>query len=79
MIDWAEVTALCAGFGMMGTIFLFTTRAIVRDEIRKINGTYVRSKEAEIRFKQIEDHFDYLRDQREKDIRERSWKINNNV
>lgn len=62
MINWTEVTGLCAAFGAMSTILLFVMRAVVRDEIRKLNGTYLRRELAEEKFAQIETHFDYLRD-----------------
>lgn len=62
-MNWDEVTALCAAFGLMGTAFLFVTRAIVRYEISKLNGTYLRRELADVKFREIEAHFDYLRDQ----------------
>ena len=62
-MDWNEITALCAAFGAMGTMFLFATRAIVQLEIRKLNGTYLRTELAKEKFQQVETHFDFLRDQ----------------
>ncbi len=66
MIDWLALTAIFAGCGVIGAVFLFSTRSIVRDEIRKLNGTYLRTEVAEVRFQQIEDHFDYLRNEAKK-------------
>jgi hypothetical protein len=61
-MNWDEVTARCAAFGLMGTAFAIATRAIVRDEIKKLNGTYLRKELADVKFREIEAHFDYLRD-----------------
>lgn len=75
-INWQAITALVAGFGMMGAVFTFATRSIVRGEITKLNGTYLRKELAEVKFGEIESkfdgvdrkfgeverHFDYLRD-----------------
>ena len=57
MPNWAELTALCAFFTLVGAAFLFTTRSIVRDEIRKINGTYMRTDLANEKFKKIDERF----------------------
>lgn len=75
-INWQAITALVAGFGLMGAIFTFATRSIVRGEIVKLNGTYLRKELADLKFREIETtfdgvdrkfveverHFDYLRD-----------------
>lgn len=60
---WEEVTALMAVAGGIACIHAFTTQAIVAKEIRKLNGTYLRTELADAKFKQIEEHFDYVRDQ----------------
>ncbi len=55
-----------------GTVFLFATKAIVSNEISKLNGTYIRKEYKDVveaRFKAIEDHFDYLRDQTPREAR----------
>ncbi len=66
MPNWAEITALCAGFALMGGIFMFATRSVVRDEIRRsllhIDETYLRREVAQSKFEEIEKHFDFLRD-----------------
>lgn len=87
-MEWNQVTALCAVIGVMGTAFLFVTRSIVREELKKLNDTFV-SREAdilkhsaiadkfsdiyrrfanmEIKFGQIDKHFDYLKDEYDRD------------
>ena len=64
MINWQEITALIAGCGLMGACFLAVTRWVVRDEIAKLNGTYLRKELAIQRFEEIEKHFDYNMKQR---------------
>lgn len=61
-MSWDAVTALCAAVTVIASAFTLVTRYIVRDEIRKLNGTYLRTEIAEARFREIENHFDYLRD-----------------
>lgn len=65
VINWQMVTALIAGCALISTAFLFSTRAIVRDEIAKLNGTYLRKELAIQRFAEIEKHFDYIKRQHE--------------
>lgn len=68
-MNWPEVTALIAGFGAMAAIFMFCTRALIREEILKLNDMYLIKEVADSRFKaiddkfsQIEDHFDQIED-----------------
>ena len=61
--NWQEVTALIAGFAMMGAVFMFATEAIVSRAIAKLNGTYVRSDEFEQYAKRVEEHFDFIASQ----------------
>ncbi len=52
----AEITAIgtaIVAFGVMGTGFLLVTRSIVRDEIAKLNGTYIRRELADERHRSI--------------------------
>ena len=69
MMNWEEVTALSTSFGVMGGAFIFIVRAVMATEIKKLNGTYLRTELANQKFEQIdktfeniERHFDYLRD-----------------
>lgn len=68
-MNWNEITALCGGFGVMGAMFMFVTRAVVQREISKLNGTYLRRELADVKFQQIEAHFDFIRDQRYEDLK----------
>ena len=69
LMNWDAVTAFCAALMIISSAFVFITRAIIRDEIRKLNGTYLRTELAKSeftkineRFDAVEKHFDYLRD-----------------
>jgi hypothetical protein len=54
MPNWQEITALIAGSALMGGFFMWATRSIVRDEIRRLNGTYLRTDVAEVRFGELD-------------------------
>ena len=62
MIDWAAVTAGCAVLTVLGIAHSFVVIAIVRSEIRKLNGTYLRSELADAEFRRINDHFAWLQE-----------------
>lgn len=47
---------------MLGAVFVFVTKSVVREEISKLNEIYLRKELAEQKFAEIEKHFDYLRD-----------------
>lgn len=59
-MDWGMVTGVSAGFGAVATAFTFIVKSIVRDEMKKLNGFYLKSDLAMARFQQIEDHFDFI-------------------
>ena len=63
-MNWNEVTAICAVVTVLGTLHAFIVLSLVRDEIRKLNGTYLRRELANQKFAEIEKHFDFLRDNR---------------
>ena len=63
MIDWAAVTAGCAVLTILGIAHSFVVIAIVRSEIRKLNGTYLRSDLAKAEFQRINEHFSWLQKQ----------------
>ena len=61
-----EITAFATVAVPMTALILFILSAIIdaknKQLLKDINGTYLRTKEAELRFNAIEKHFDYLRD-----------------
>lgn len=61
--NWQEVSALILGASVIAAGFVFSTRSIVRQEIVKLNGTYLRRAEADLRYQQIQNHFDFIREQ----------------
>ncbi len=68
-MNWPGViTAICAASGVMAGIFVFATRSImqnaIREELEKLDTRFLRCDVAELRFSEIEKHFDYLRDQK---------------
>jgi hypothetical protein len=65
-IDAENIIAACAAFTMMGAFFSFVTTAIVRREIAKLNGTYLRKELALVKFQEIEGRFEMLHDGRRK-------------
>jgi len=67
-VTWASILASLPALAMTGAICVFAVRAIVRQEIAKLNGTYLRREVADDRFRQIEEHFDFLERQRLSDL-----------
>lgn len=61
-IDWQTFAALIGSFTGMATLFVVVTRAIVREEVRKLNGTYMRRELADERFGNIDMRIKELRD-----------------
>ena len=70
-MSWDELTALCAAFGLMGVFFLFCTSAVIERSLNTSIGKlkkefaeeFARKDMMDQRFREIEGHFDYLRDQ----------------
>lgn len=61
-INWGDIANKCIAFGAMGTMFTFIVKAIIRDEINKLNDRFMLKAVAEQRFQEIEKHFDWIRD-----------------
>ncbi len=63
---WDAFVGSAPGFVLLGGGFMFITTAIMRKELdsfrEKLNGTYLRKELAEQKFKEIEQHFDWIRD-----------------
>ncbi len=66
---WDTFIGSAPGFVLLSAGFIFITTALIRRELDaflvRLNGTYIRKEYKEVveaRFKQVEDHFDYLRD-----------------
>jgi hypothetical protein len=63
-INWQAVSALCAVLTLALGLHIFVILALVRAEIRKLNGTYLRRELANAEFARINDHFDWLKEER---------------
>ncbi len=60
-LDYGAVGALLGAGTGIAAVFMFCTRAIVREEISKLNGTYLRKEVAEQRFRAIDEHFELIK------------------
>ncbi len=60
-LDYGAVGALLASGTGIAAVFMFCTRAIVRQEIAKLNGTYLRRELADEKFKAIHEHLELLK------------------
>jgi hypothetical protein len=60
-VAWPAVSALCALIGLICGAAAFVIRAIVRDEVRKINGTYVRAQVFEVFREELDARLDTFR------------------
>jgi hypothetical protein len=59
-VNWPAVAACAAVCGAAGPFFLWAVRSTIREEIRKLNGTYVRSEESHITGAEIERRLERL-------------------
>ncbi len=64
MINWSMIGAIGGMSSIIGGMFLFATRAIVRDEISKLNGTYLRKELADQKFEALGQRIDRVAEMR---------------
>ena len=60
-VNWQAVSAICAVATLALGLHLFVILALVRAEIRKLNGTYLRTEIAELRFQQMNERIKRIR------------------
>lgn len=63
-MTWDSIFSAVPATVASGAVFLFVTRAIVREEVSKLDGKYMSKDLAAAKFEEIEKHFDYLRDKK---------------
>ncbi len=61
-INWGAASAILGGLASATAIFLFVTKSVIREEFKTLEKIYLRKDVAEVKFSEIEGHFDYLRD-----------------
>jgi hypothetical protein len=70
-VNWNEITAICAVLTILGAIHSFVVLGMVRREIsraiKELNGTYLRTGIFDEYRAGVEQHFDFLRDERRRD------------
>ena len=59
-VTWEALAAICGLITMLAVGNIFIIRAVVRDEIKKINGTYIRADGSMINGYDIERRLDDL-------------------
>lgn len=60
-MTWAYVGTICGAIIGLGTIFAVLVKAIVREELKALDKVFLRKDLADEKFRQIEEHFDYIR------------------
>lgn len=61
-MNWEAVAVIAGSFGVAQSVTLFVVRAIVREEIAKLNGTYIRRGECTLMHDETQRRLERLED-----------------